>query len=279
MNDALPLSPEQLLIAAALLVLAGLVSIALRLGLEKRLAIAAARTVIQLLAIGYVLRWVFSAYAGDTPEDPLQDLLKGPATAALVAIMIAVASRSAIKRPSRTFAGAGMLAFVSLTLAGLFVTCTVTAVIIRVEPWYTPQYLIPLLGMVLGNGLTGISLCLDQFLEQLDDRRALIEMELAHGATAWEAAREPLAEAVRRGMIPIINSMTVVGLVSLPGMMTGQILQGAPPLQAVRYQIVVMFMIAAAVSLGCMLLGGLAFRALFNERHQLRREQIRRQKT
>jgi len=94
-------------------------------------------------------------------------------------------------------------------------------------------------------------------------------MELAHGATRWEAARAPLSDAVRRGMIPIINSMMVAGLVSLPGMMTGQILAGEDPLKAVEYQIVVMFMIAAATSLGCMLIAVLVYHRLFNARHQL----------
>jgi putative ABC transport system permease protein len=100
-------------------------------------------------------------------------------------------------------------------------------------------------------------------------RRPEIETELSHGASAWEAAQEPLQAAVRRGMVPTINSMLVVGIVSLPGMMTGQILAGSDPLQAVKYQIVVMFMLAAAAALGCMLIVLLAFRRLFNARHQL----------
>jgi putative ABC transport system permease protein len=94
-------------------------------------------------------------------------------------------------------------------------------------------------------------------------------MELAHGATRWEAARDVLRDAVRRGMIPIINSMMVVGVVSLPGMMTGQILAGADPLRAVKWQIVVMFMIAAATSLGCIAVAMLTYKRLFNARHQL----------
>jgi putative ABC transport system permease protein len=128
--------------------------------------------------------------------------------------------------------------------------------------------------MVLGNALTGISLSLDQLLASLDDRRDRVEMALSLGATAWEAARDPMREAVRQGMIPIINAMTVAGIVSLPGMMTGQILEGADPLNAVAYQIVVMFMIAGATALGGMLTAMAVFRRLFNERHQLRAEKI-----
>jgi putative ABC transport system permease protein len=106
--------------------------------------------------------------------------------------------------------------------------------------------------MILGNSLNGIALCLDRFLEHLETRVAEIELHLCFGATRREALREPMRVAVRTGMIPIINAMAAAGIVSLPGMMTGQILAGAPPLQAVAYQIVVMFMIAAASALGAM---------------------------
>jgi len=133
---------------------------------------------------------------------------------------------------------------------------------------------IPLLGMILGNTLTGISLSLDGLLESLDLRRDVVEMELAHGATAWEAARAPVTEAVRRGMIPILNAMSVVGIVSLPGMMTGQILQGADPVDAIAYQIVVMFMLAAASALGSIGIALLTFRRLFTTGHALRAERI-----
>ena len=117
---------------------------------------------------------------------------------------------------------------------------------------------------------------LDELLSSLDEQRARVETELSLGATRWEAARAPLRESIRRGMIPILNSMMVVGVVSLPGMMTGQILEGADPLMAVRYQIVIMFMLAGATSFGCMLLALLVYRRLFNPRHQLRAELITR---
>jgi len=260
-GGAIDLSVLDLTIATALILVAGGVSLSLRLGLEKRLAIAAARTIVQLLLIGYVLRWVFG-------------IDKGIVLVPVVAVMIIAASRAAVQRPSHTFHGAAWRALLTLVCSGLVTTFMVTRVIINVEPWYKPQYMIPLLGMVLGNSLTGISLCLDHLLQQLKDKHAQIEMELAHGATRWEASREVLGDAVRRGMIPIINSMMVVGVVSLPGMMTGQILAGADPLVAVKYQIMVMFMIAAAASLGCILTALLVYKRLFNRRHQLEADLI-----
>lgn len=258
---AIPLDAVDLTIAAALVVFAGATSIALRLGQERRLLIASVRTVVQLLMIGYLLRWLF----GNTHVALLF---------AIVSLMILAAGRAAVQRSSRTFKGAYLRAFGTLVLTGLLTTFTVTGAVVGVTPWYDPQYIIPLLGMVLGNGLTGISLCLDQLLERLSEQRELVEMELALGATKWEAARDSLSAAIRRGMIPIINSMMVVGIVSLPGMMTGQILAGADPLEAVKYQIVVMFMLAGGTTLGCILIALAVYRRLFNDEHQLEWERI-----
>jgi putative ABC transport system permease protein len=261
LSEALELSLVDVGIAAVLVILAGVISLLMRLKLEVRLGIAAVRTVIQLLLVGYILRWVFAI------DNYL--LVLGVAV-----IMVALASRAAVARPRFKFSGVTIFAFLSLVTSGFLTAFTVTAVIIKISPWYNPQYLIPLVGMILGNGLTGLSLCLDQLLETLKERRQEVEMELALGATRWEAARGPLSDAVRRGMIPIINSMTVVGIVSLPGMMTGQILQGADPLNAVKYQIVVMFMIAAATALSSIVIALLVFRRLFNSKHQLRADLI-----
>jgi len=260
-SRAIELSLWDLLIALGLVVLAGGVSLVLRLGLETRLAIASIRAVIQLMLLGLVLKFVF---------DPSAHWL----LAVVVAVMLLMASREAVRRSERRFKGLTLLALASLAISAVFTTIIVTGVIIGVDPWYEPRYLIPLLGLILGNGLTGVSLCVDTLLTTLHDKRGHIESDLAMGATKWEAAREPLRNAVRRGMIPIINSMSVVGVVSIPGMMTGQILAGADPAQAARYQIVVMAMIAAATSLCCIFITLMIYRRMFNCRHQLRGEAI-----
>ncbi len=256
MTGLLSIGPWQLLAASLLVVVAGLVSIGLRLGLERSLFIAALRTVVQLLLMGYVLAWVFRV------EHP--GVVLG-----MMVVMVLAAGRAAVSRSSRVYTGVTAQVMLTLLFSGLLTVFTVTGFIVRVPVWYQPQYLIPLLGMILGNGLTGISLCLDELLRGLSQERALVEQDLCLGATAWEAARDPIHAAVRRGMIPTINNMMVVGVVSLPGMMTGQILAGADPITAVTYQIVVMFMIAAATAVGCMGLALLSFHRLFNQRHQL----------
>ncbi len=262
-NTAEYLGLWDMAVATLLVVVTGAVSFGLRLGLERRLAWAAFRTILQLLLLGYILSWVF-------------DITQPWRLVPIIAVMLTFASRAALQRAGRRYRGAYLDALATLTLSSLVTTVIVTRVIINVPPWYNPQYLIPLLGMILGNGLTGISLCLDDLLEGFSEGRELVEMELAHGATRWEASREVLQNAVRRGMIPNINAMMVVGIVSLPGMMTGQILAGSDPLQAVRYQVVVMFMIAAATATSCMGVALLAYRRVTNVRHQLRAERITR---
>jgi putative ABC transport system permease protein len=254
--NALPLSFGQLAISSGLIVLCGALSVAMRLKLESALFIGALRTVAQLLLVGYVLKWVFA-------------LDNAPLVFAVMALMIAIAAQAATGRASRRFAGMLERSFAALIISSLLTTFLVTAAIIQVHPWHHAQYAIPLLGMILGNALTGVSLCLDTLLETLSEKRHEIENELALGATKWEAVREPLAHAVRRGMIPQINAMNVIGLVSLPGMMTGQIIAGANPLEAVKYQIVVMFMVAAASMMGCVLIALLVYNRLFTARHQL----------
>ncbi|MDQ3034161.1 MAG: iron export ABC transporter permease subunit FetB [Myxococcota bacterium] len=260
---ALPIDALHLALSGVFVLAAGLLSLALRLGIESRLAVASLRTVVQLLLVGYVLGWVFAL------ESPLIVL-------AVATIMIAAAARAAVARSSRTYRGATIGAFAMLAVTALVTTLATTELVIGVTPWWRPQYVIPLLGMVLGNGLTGMSLCLDTLLESLDAQRARVETELALGATRWEAARAPLRDSIRRGMIPMINAMMVVGVVSLPGMMTGQILEGADPLVAVRYQIVVMFMLAGATTFGCVLLALFTYSRLFTARHQLRPDRISR---
>jgi putative ABC transport system permease protein len=122
--------------------------------------------------------------------------------------------------------------------------------------------------MILGNTLNGISLGLDRLGDELSGQRDRVEALLCLGATRWEAAHSAIETAVRTGMIPMINSMMVVGIVSLPGMMTGQLLSGVDPIQAVKYQIVILFLIAAGTALGTISVVLLSFRQLFNSRHQ-----------
>ncbi len=234
-----------LLLATGLVVLAGGISLALRLGIGRRLAWVSLRTAVQLGLLGLVLERIFAL------RHPLPVL-------GLLLLMTAFAAREAVARSSRRYPGIHLDAWLAIAVAASVVGGIVTQVVVGARPWYAPRYVIPLVGMILGNSLTGISLCLDRFLEHLDARRGEIELRLAFGATRREALADPLRAAVRTGLVPIMNAMAAAGIVSLPGMMTGQIVAGAPPLQAVAYQLVVMFMLAAAAALGAMIVAVLA---------------------
>jgi len=261
MGELIRLGPWDLALATLLVVTAGVISVALRLGLERRLAVAALRTIVQLGLVGLILERIFAIR---------QPLL----VVALVLLMVLFAGREAVRRLNRSYRGIYADAWLAMATSCLVVGGLVTQVVVGVRPWYDPQYVIPLLGMILGNSLTGISLGLDRFLEHLASRHAEMELQLAFGASRREVLAEPQQQALRTGMIPIINAMTAAGIVSLPGMMTGQILSGSPPLQAVAYQIVVMFMIAAAVAVGAMLAVITAGKRLVAPEGTLRLERI-----
>ncbi len=260
--SASSISLGQLALASLLLVVALGLSVGLRLGLTRGLAVAATRMVVQLLLVGLVLDWVFST-------DSAVIVL------ALAVGMALLAGHAAVRRTSRRFPGIYLDALASVLGASFVVTGAGVLGVLRTDPWYDPQYVIPLHGMLLGNALTGISLSLDRFMDGASRGRGLVDARLALGATRWEAARPLVRDAVRTGLVPITNSMAVMGVVSLPGMMTGQILAGAPPAQAVRYQILIVFMIAACVALAALAVVGLAYRRLFTADHRFRPERLR----
>lgn len=261
MSGPIELAPWQIGAAAALVLVNGGLSIWLKLGLERTLAVASVRSVVQLALLGVVLEPVFAA------ENPW---LVG----AICLAMVGLASRAAAQRSSRGFPGMTRSTLLALLLSAGSTAVLGTAAILQVDPWWEPRYLIPMLGMILGNGLTGISLGLDRCLQQLDEHRDRVDAILAFGASPAEAARPVVAEALRAGMIPILNSMSVVGLVTIPGMMTGQILGGTPPLQAAAYQMLILFLIAAATGLGALVSIQLAVRAVFDDAGRLRPERI-----
>jgi len=247
-------------VASMLLINAGL-SLALKLGLGRKLLLTSLRTFGQLTLLGYVLLPIF-----ETRRPWLVGLL--------ALVMTAIAAREATGRSSRRFKGVWAGNFVAIFVSSLVTAVLGSAVFIGVEPWWAPQYFIPLLGMILGNSLTGVTLGLDSTLTQLDEQRTHIEWRLAMGATWWEAARPVVRRAPSAGMIPILNTMSVVGLVSIPGMMTGQLLGGTSPEQAARYQILILFLIAAATALGCVMAVLWATRRLFDDAHRLRMERL-----
>lgn len=251
----LELSYAQVGLASMLILINGALSALLKLGLGRRLVVAAVCTVAQLLAIGLVLEWIFRV-------DRWYVVL------AWMLAMTLVAGVAATRRAHVRYPGVWLRGVASIGASSWLMTALALGVILRIRPWYAPQYAIPLLGMILGNTLNGVALGLDRLGGELTGRRHQVEALLALGATRWEAARPSVRQSVRTGLIPTINAMMVVGVVSLPGMMTGQVLAGASPVEAVKYQIVVLFLIASSTAIGTVSVVLLSYRRLFNDQHQ-----------
>jgi putative ABC transport system permease protein len=262
--NIITLSAFDLSLAAILvLILAGL-SLWLQLGVTRQLLIAGLRTTVQLLLIGIVLNTLFENV----------NLFY---MAAIAIIMLLLAGREVMARQTHRFSGLwgfGMGAL-SMFVSTFIVTLLALTVIINTDPWYTPQYAIPLLGMMLGNTMTGIALGLERLTQAARERRRQIEARLMLGHSASQAMSDIRRNSMRLGMIPMINAMAAAGIVSLPGMMTGQILSGTPPLEAVKYQILIMFLITAGTGFGTVAAVMMAGYRLFDERQRLRLDRLK----
>lgn len=252
-----------LVLPAFLVLMNGVLSIALHLRLERSLLIATVRMCVQLVLVGYVLTFLFAAVS-----------LLWTSVAAVA--MVLFASREVAARQKRQLSGLwpyGLGAGCTL-LAGGTVTIFALLTQLHPEPWYHPRYALPLLGMILGNTMTGISLGLDVLTNGVVQERAAVEARLALGAHRYSALLPVIRDALRNGFMPTINAMAAMGLVALPGMMTGQILAGAEPADAVKYQLLIMFLISGGTGLGTLaaVLTG-AYR-LTDERHRLRLDRL-----
>lgn len=252
------LTPWHLVLASLLVILLAFLSYRNKLLMERPLLVAALRTAIQLSLIGLVLRAVFASTSFYL-------------VMFIWLLMLAAAGREVMGR--QKIKAKGVAGFIigasSMMVSSFSIMVLILALVIKVEPWYKPQYAIPILGMLLGNTMNGVALAMNTFSNQVWQRRAVIEQKLALGMHADEAVREIWQESIRTGMIPIINSMAAAGLVSLPGMMTGQILAGNDVADAVNYQILIMFMISSGTGFGVMLSLWIMRRRMFDHRDRL----------
>lgn len=259
----IPLSLLDLAMAAALLVALSGVSLAARLGVERQLVISGARMVLQLALVGFVLEALFAASRWHW-------------VGLMAAVMLSVAGYEVFarqRRPFRGWRGYG-IGTAALFVSSFAVSVLALTALVQAEPWYRPQYAIPLLGMLLGNTMNGVALSLDRLTEGAWQRRHAVEARLMLGST-WTEAIAPLRrESVRAGLIPMINAMAAAGVVSLPGMMTGQILAGSAPAEAVKYQILIFLLITVGTGFGTLLANRIAAARLFDHRSRLRLERL-----
>ncbi|MBU1277403.1 MAG: iron export ABC transporter permease subunit FetB [Proteobacteria bacterium] len=257
MSGAVPIGYGQLALALGFVVLAGGASLWLKLGLGRDLLVGTLRTVAQLALMGYVLVYIFA-------------LNRPWLVLGVFAGMIFFAARIVAGRVKGKGVPVFWPVFLSMMLSYMVVSFLVVGVVVQADPWWGPRYFLPLGGMVVGNSMNAMALSLERLFGEVKNRRDQVEQLLSLGAEPGEATAGILADAVRAGMIPSINSMMGVGLVFIPGMMTGQILAGADPLLAIKYQIVVMLMLVGSTALGSVVAVSLARRRLFTPGQQLR---------
>ena len=258
------LTPLDLAIAACLVIALAATSFYLKLTIGKQLIIVAIRATIQLLLIGLVLKTLFST------SNPWLLML-------VASVMLIVASREVLARQKHKFHGwwGVNISASSLFISSFSITLIALVIIIGNQPWYSPQYAIPFLGMLLGNTMSGVALSLDRLSDTVWRERETIEQRLLSGESASQALNPIRNASLRAGLLPIMNALATANVVNLPGMMTGQILAGSPPLEAVKYQILILFLIAASNGLGILIALFIASRRLFDQRQRLRLDRMK----
>ena len=227
-----------------------------KLGLEGELAIATGRSLLQLAVVGYVLFIIFEL------DHPLPVI-------AILGIMVTIAAIVTRNRISKKVKGLLFIIWSSLLACVTAIMAYAIAFILQPDTWYEPQYLIPLVGMVLGNAMNSSSLAGERLVSTINRNHIEIETHLSLGATPSQAVARYCKEAIRAGLIPTLNKMMVVGLVSLPGMFTGQVLAGAEPLEAASYQILILFMITVGDLVTMLLVTRGIVQKFFNQDYQL----------
>lgn len=246
------ITDSSLMLALGLVLVALLVSRREKLGLEKEMIWSISRAVVQLVLVGYVLKSVFAL-------DNLWLTL-------LMVLFICINAALNARKRSRNLPHAFAISFAAIAVAtGL----TLTALLASGAIAFLPMQVIPITGMIAGNAMVAVGLCYTQLRQRFHDQQQQVLEMLSLGATPQQAARGLLRGSIRAALIPTVDAAKTVGLVSLPGMMSGLIFAGVDPVMAIKYQIMVTFMLLATASLSAIIAGYLACRRFFNARQQL----------
>jgi putative ABC transport system permease protein len=257
-NSILNLSVLQLAIAYVFILIVLVIFKTRGIKREKQILIASTRMTIQLTLMGYVLMFVF--------ENASWWL-----TAIMLVIMLAFAIYNAMERVKSTLSSELQRIIAIAMVGGTLVTLAFfIMMVLQVEPWFNPQYVIPIAGMIVGNSMTGIALGANKLCSDMEDKRVIVENSLMLGATPAAAAREIVNDAFDSALLPTMNNMLTMGIVSLPGMMTGQILSGTFPITAIKYQIGIMLAILGSTALTTILFVMLGYKTFFTKDNRLK---------
>lgn len=253
MSVSIHVSVGQVVAALALVFLAAAISFWRKADLEGDIAVAAARAFVQLTAIGYAIKLIF-----DTDSIWL--------VFALLAVMVLFGALTARSRAKKV-PGAFWPLLIALALAGAGTLGLVVALGVF-DP--TPRYLVPVGGMVIGNAMTASAVALDRLGDEIAASRVRIEATLSLGASPREAAAPVVRNALRSGMIALVDSTKTTGLIFFPGTMVGMLLAGADPTDAVRLQLILLYALLGSVAIAALVATALAFRSFFTPAEQLR---------
>ncbi len=227
-----------------------------RLNLTKEIIIGTIRSFIQLFIMGFVLKytfihsnWIF--------------------TIVLFLFMLVFAAYEAYKRLKFKRKEIFWHIFFALSVGSLIPLFLIFYPILKIRPWYNIRYIIPISGMIVANSMTAISLGLNNYIADIQNNRLKILAKLSLGASPSYSVTDIFRKSYYNGILPSINSLMVLGIAKLPGMMTGQILAGAMPVESVKYQLMIMYMITFSNSISILILLKLSNKLIFNEREQL----------
>lgn len=243
---------ESLAFSMVLVLMAMVVSYREKLGLEKEIIWSICRAVLQLIAVGYVLKYIFNV------DHAVLTLL-------MVMFICFNAAWNAQKR-SKNIDKAFVSSFIAIT-TGTAITLTVLVFSGSIE--FVPMQVIPIAGMIAGNAMVAVGLCYNNLGQRFRSEQQQIQEKLSLGATPKIASVRLIRESIRASLIPTVDSAKTVGLVSLPGMMSGLIFAGIDPVKAIKYQIMVTFMLLSTASLSTIIACYLTYRKFYNSRHQL----------
>ncbi|MEA5512733.1 ABC transporter permease [Nodularia sp. UHCC 0506] len=256
MQDLIKLDFVDLAIAVGLMAIAIGLSAWEKLGLELNLVIATGRTILQLLVLGYVLDFIFAL-------DNVWGVL------AILAVILTVVAIVAKNRISPKIPLVLPLVWGAILISTALTVLYANFLIIQPDRWYEPRYVIPLAGIVLGNAMNAAAIAGERLVSTMNAQSVEIETHLSLGATPQQAVSQYRKEAIRAAFLPTLNQMTLVGMVAIPGITTGQLLAGIRPLDAVSYEILIIFMVAIANLLTTILVTRGLYRQFFNSAAQL----------
>ena len=257
MSEIIQIGPLRLIFAYAFVLLLLILVRGQGIAKEKEIIISTLRMTVQLILMGYVLIYIF--------ERSLVYI-----TLAVFLLMLFFAIRNIFARIKASInKKLGRIIIASMVTGTMVTTFYFLLLVINLDPWYEPRYFVPIAGMVIGNSMTGIALGAERLIGEMKARKVLVEGALMLGATPKEATAAITGDVFTAAIMPTINSMVGMGIIFIPGMMTGQILAGASPLVAIEYQIAIMLAILGSVSITLFMLTRLGYQTFFNKWSQL----------